>query len=164
MDEKTILITEDDGTYRIEKNSISDFALIGLLECILFDLKSAGSRSSDISQSATAEKSAADDRKIEKPIEQSQTLREAEDAGEADSSENPKETAAAAANGEAPQTSAAPDLRIRIGNAVKAIRALGARIEDADLSALSEAELQSELEELTAQYKRLKSSKGKNNQ
>lgn len=59
------------------------------------------------------------------------------------------------------ESSAATDLRTRIGNAVKAIRDLGGRVETPDLSKMTDDDLQTELEELTAQYKRLKNSKGK---
>jgi hypothetical protein len=41
MNEKTVVITETDGKYRVENNGIPDFALIGILECIVFDMKSA---------------------------------------------------------------------------------------------------------------------------
>lgn len=50
---------------------------------------------------------------------------------------------------------------MRIGNAIKAIKGLGGDIEDTDLSNLTDEALQAELEELTNQYKRLKTSKGK---
>ena len=58
------------------------------------------------------------------------------------------------------EKTSAPDLRTRIGNALRAIRELGAVIEDTDLSDPTEEELKAELEELTGQYKRLKTSKG----
>jgi len=58
------------------------------------------------------------------------------------------------------EKTSAPDLRTRIGNAMRAIRELGAVIEDTDLSDLTEEELKAELEELTSQYQRLKTSKG----
>jgi hypothetical protein len=41
MNEKTVVITEMNGKYRIENNGISDFALLGILECIVYDIKSA---------------------------------------------------------------------------------------------------------------------------
>ncbi|MGI8494376.1 MAG: hypothetical protein ACR2L1_03545 [Pyrinomonadaceae bacterium] len=42
MDEKTVIITELDGRYKVENKGISEFALLGILECIVFDMKSAG--------------------------------------------------------------------------------------------------------------------------
>ncbi len=42
MDERTVLITDTDSSYQIENNGISELALIGILECILFDMKIAG--------------------------------------------------------------------------------------------------------------------------
>ncbi len=44
MNEKTITITERDGEYQIQNSGMSEFTLIGMLECILFDLKSAQNR------------------------------------------------------------------------------------------------------------------------
>ncbi len=42
MDKKTVVITEKDGKYQIQNNGISEFALIGILESVVFDMKSAG--------------------------------------------------------------------------------------------------------------------------
>lgn len=50
---------------------------------------------------------------------------------------------------EAAQELTASGIRTRINNAVKAIRGLGGRAEDTDLSNLTDEELQSELEQLT---------------
>lgn len=140
MDKKTILITEHDGTYQLQNDGILEFTLIGILECLLFDLKSASR------QSSTAGHQASPTEQIEEPKESEIT----EDL----------KTTALEAKREATQLAASPDLRTRISNAIKAIRGLGAQIEDTDLSNLTEEELQSELEELTSQYKRLKNSKG----
>ena len=170
MDEKTLLITEEDGTYRIQNNGIAEFALIGILECFLFDLKSANRKAVNLQREEPlakppaeppAESSDIDRRSLEKPDESAQTLTETEVKETTDSAvvENPKDAAPVEPKREATQPAAAPDIRTRIGNAVKAIRGLGAQIEEADLSELTEEELQSELEELTSQYKRLKSSK-----
>ena len=41
MNEKTVVITEVNGKYRVENNGFSDFALLGILECIVFDMKNA---------------------------------------------------------------------------------------------------------------------------
>jgi uncharacterized protein (UPF0305 family) len=40
MNEKNIVITEKNGKYQIQNNGISEFALLGILECIVFDMKS----------------------------------------------------------------------------------------------------------------------------
>ena len=40
MSERTVVITEKDGKYQIQNNGISELALIGILECIVFDMKS----------------------------------------------------------------------------------------------------------------------------
>ncbi len=56
--------------------------------------------------------------------------------------------------------SSSPELRTRIANAVKAIKALGGEVDETgDRSSATEEELKTELEELTEQYKRLKNSK-----
>ena len=128
MNEKTIVITETDGKYQIQNNGVSEYALIGILECVLFDLKSANHN---------------------KPFAE-----QAKPAGETKPTvEEPKEKA---------RESIAPDLRTRIGNAIKAINALGGEIEHTDLINLTDEELQAELDELTNQYKRLKGSKTSN--
>jgi len=59
------------------------------------------------------------------------------------------------------QSSTSTELRTRISNAVKAIKGLGGEVGDADRSLAKDEELQNELDELTNQYKRLESSKGK---
>jgi len=143
MDEKTVIITEQDGTYQIQNNGISDFALLGILECIVFDMKSDGRRKLTVEQ-ATREKS---------PAQRNDSYQE-----QIENVSQP-ETVKQKTKREAAEDSAAPDIRIRISNAIKAIKALGGNIEETDLSNLTDEELQSELEELTGQYKRLKSSK-----
>ena len=140
MNEKTVIITERDGTYQIQNNGISEFALLGILECIVFDMKSASHKESGVEQKETPAKQNGLDQ------EQNETLQKSE--------ESEQET-----KREVVQKSTAPDLQTRISNAIKAIRALGGKIEDTDLSNLTDEEMQSELEELTNQYKRLKSSK-----
>jgi hypothetical protein len=127
MDDKTVVITEKDGYYEVENNGISEFALIGILECILFDMKTARSK--------------------ELPVKQTEIRQEAMEV-----TEEPKKMVI--------QDSKAPELRTRISNAVKAIRGLGGELEDTDLSNLTDEELQAELDELTSQYKRLKTTKG----
>jgi hypothetical protein len=127
MDDKTVIITEKDGQYEVENNGISEFALIGILECVLFDMKIARGKELSVKQTEIRQES----RKV---------------------TEEPKKTVI--------QESKAPDLRTRISNAVKAIRGLGGKLEDTDLSSLTDEELQAELDELTNQYKRLKTTKG----
>lgn len=40
MSENTVVITEKDGKYHIKNNGLSEFALLGILECIVFEMKS----------------------------------------------------------------------------------------------------------------------------
>ena len=40
MTERTVVITERDGKYQVQNNGISELALVGILECIVFDMKS----------------------------------------------------------------------------------------------------------------------------
>jgi predicted nucleic acid-binding Zn-ribbon protein len=127
MDNKTVVITEKNGEYEIQNNGISEFALIGILECILFDMKTGRSK--------------------ELPANQTEIRQPPNEI-----TEEPRKAVA--------QESKAPELRTRISNAVKAIRELGGNLEDTDLSSLTDEELQSELDELTHEYKRLKSTKG----
>jgi hypothetical protein len=153
MGENTVVITERGGKYEIQNNGISEFALLGILECIVFDLKTANRRESGAQRipSATQPKKVIPE-PIDKPNETIPNTKEVERVEEL------KDAAPETKREVAP--SAVPDLRTRISNAIKAIRGLGAKIEDADLSNLTDEELQSELEELTSQYKRLKTSKG----
>ncbi len=141
MNEKTVVITEGDGTYQIQNNGISEFTLLGMLECIVFDMKSADRREAMVEQQ---QESSVQQNNINQ--EQIETIQKLELVKQETKSETIQEVHV-------------PDIRMRISNAVKAIRALGGRIEDADLSNMNDEELQLELEELTGQYKRLKSSK-----
>jgi hypothetical protein len=127
MEDKTVVITERDGQYEVENNGISEFALIGILECILFDMKTI--------------------RRKDLPVTQDKTTQESKQI-----TEEPKKAGV--------KESKAPELRTRITNAVKAIRELGGRLEDTDLSNLTDEEMQTELDQLTNQYKRLKNTKG----
>lgn len=36
MREKTIVITESEGSYNVQNNGLSEFELIGVLECVIF--------------------------------------------------------------------------------------------------------------------------------
>ena len=147
MNEKTVVITERDGSYEIQNNGISEFALLGMLECIVFDMKSTR-------RNATVEQKEPPAKQNDSNSEQSETLEKSQKIQQETKREAVKE-----AGKEAVKESAAPDTRIRISNAIKAIRALGGTIEDTGLSNLTDEELQAELKELTGQYKRLKSSK-----
>ncbi len=140
MNEKTVVVTERDGTYQIQNNGIPEFALLGILECIVFDMKSTRRNETTVEQKQSPNK------QNDSNSEQSETLEKSQEIQQETKREAIKE-------------SAAPDIRTRISNAIKAIRALGGTIEDTDLSNLTDEELQSELEDLTEQYKRLKSSK-----
>ena len=44
MSENTAVITEKDGKYHIKNNGISELALLGILECIVFEMKTAKRR------------------------------------------------------------------------------------------------------------------------
>lgn len=130
MDKKTVVITEKDGNYDIRNDGISEFALLGILECIVFDMKTAGRKAPPEPENSS--------------VEQKETFREQKkDVQEPDKKVVRKSNVA--------------DVRTRIGNAVKAIKSLGGEVKDLDRSDSTEEELQAELEELTNQYKRLKS-------
>lgn len=147
MSEKTVVITEIDGSYRIRNNGISEFTLIGILECLLFDLKTARKDTLPLTKQEFPEQK-------EIVPEQKETVRESNQAQEPDKKQD-------SSNREARGKSNVPDLRTRIGNAVKAIRSLGGEVEEnVDRTNATDEELQTELEELTNQYKRLKNSKG----
>ncbi len=142
MNEKTVVITEKDGKYQVENNGVSEFALIGILECALFDLKTAASSRGE---SPAHQKEIVQEPKRE-PIPE--TIKEA-------NQETSQKTAEATS-----QEQSVPDLRTRISNAVKAIKGLGGQADEGTRSDATDEELQTELEELTNQYKRLKNSKG----
>ncbi len=121
--------------------------MIGILECIVFDLKSARRHeaSGKITELSNAAQETAKDSEETEP--------------EPKTTEQPKEIPLAA-DRETAQPSASPELRTRINNAVKAIKGLGGEVGDVNRSEATDEELQTELEELTNQYKRLKNSKG----
>ena len=166
MSERTVTITERNGTYHVQNHGIAEFALIGILECLIFDLKSAarqsagtGHRESLAGQNKVNDHQPAAPDDSTRRREETETAEEAQEAQEVEMIADSK-AAAPEPKREAAQSATAPDLRTRINNAVKAIRGLGAQLEDTDLTDLTEEELRSELEELTNQYKRLKISKG----
>lgn len=177
MNEKTAVITEQEGKYTIENRGISDFALIGILECILFDLKSAQRGEPLTAQTLTSQKESVPEIVESRPAEivqaeNGQAETERVETGQpdkpAESKEVPAAVAAAAApadDSSAPAAAAAtaaatvgPDIRARIKKAVEAIRGLGGQPGNIDLTNMSDEELQMEFDELTTQYKRLKNS------
>ena len=130
MSGKTVVITEKDGKYLIQNNGISEFALLGILECVVYNLKTA-KREEILSDTKSDTKAA----NTSAPIENKETVQKA-----------------------VPESNA-PELRTRISNAIKAIKDLGGQVPEFDTSKATDKELQEELEALTEQYKRLKSSK-----
>src|SRR4051812_29177436 len=111
MNEKTITITEKEGKYSLENNGISDFTLIGILECLLFDLKSA-------------------DRRAQIPPIQRETVQEAVDftTFETLGTEITDLKVIPETKSEEIiqiQKESAPDIRTRIKKAIEAIRGLG---------------------------------------
>ncbi len=146
MSEKTIIITESEGSYRIQNDGFSEFELLGILECIVFEMKSA--RRHEASGKTT-----------EPPDATQETRKHSEETAPGPKiTEQPKEIPSAV-DRETVQPTASPDLRTRISNAIKAIKDLGGKVDVSDLSQATDEELQTELEELTSQYKRLKNSK-----
>ena len=137
MSENTVVITESGGKYHIQNNGIPEFALIGILECIVFDLKTA--------------------KRQESPCKEEPSVDNSESAKE--SVQPPTPTESAIPELVAPQSNA-PELRTRISNAIKAIKGLGGDVRDFDANAATNEQLQEELAALTEQYKRLKNSKG----
>ncbi len=138
MSEKTIIITESEGAYRVQNDGLSEFELIGILECLVFEMKS-------------ARRQALPDKKTDTAAVAITASQEITGQPEEAPQETSKETV---------QSSASPELRTRINNAVKAIKNLGGEVGDVNRSGATDEELQTELEELTDQYKRLKNSKG----
>lgn len=149
MSEKTIVITESEGAYRIRNADLSEFEMIGILECMVFDLKSA--RRHEASGKTTELSGVAEE-----------TTKDSEEtASEPKITEQPKEIPPPAGREMVQPAAASPELHTRINNAVKAIKNLGGEVGDVNRSEATDEELQTELEELTNQYKRLKNSKGK---
>jgi hypothetical protein len=126
MSGNTVVITGKDGKYQILNNGLSEFALLGILEGIGFDLKNVR-------------------REAKQPVKEKETIQ-----GPLPTVQQPK----------APiQELNTPDVRTRIVNAIKAIKDLGGEMEDIDRNDATDEELQTELEDLTNHYKRLKNSK-----
>lgn len=142
MENKTVVITEKDGKYEIQNNGMSEFALLGILECIVFELKTAKTQNAP-AQSSTVEKESvnhAETFPAENPVKVTP-----------DELQSPTSSAA--------PTAPATDIRKRIANAVKAIKDLGGQVPSFDAAQATDEELHEELAALTEQYKRLKSSK-----
>jgi len=147
MSEKTIIITESGCAYRVQNADLSEFEMIGILECIVFDMKSA--RRHEASGKITESSNAA-----------GETIKHSEEtAPKPKIAEQPKKIPPAA-DGETVQPVASPELRTRINNAIKAIKNLGGEVGGVNRRDATDEDLQTELEELTNQYKRLKNSKG----
>lgn len=151
MSERSIVITEKDGTYQIHSSLLNEFELLGLFEQIVFDLKHSKSNK-DVKQTTVEPAAPAEPAPIAK-----ETSAPVEIKSPVEKAHEPKETVPRIPG---VTTAQASDLRVRIGNAVKAIRDLDGKVESVDLSRMSDEELQVELGELTDQYKRLKKSKG----
>lgn len=159
MSEKTVTITERDGAYEIQNEGISEFALVGILECVLFDMKIAQSKKPIVEKetAANSETNTETNGTAQKPEDSNAEPKKERDDKPDDKPDNTPD--------EIPQPkvvppSSDPGLRTRIANAVKAIKALGGEVgEKNDLSDATDEELKTELEKLTEQYKRLKSSK-----
>ena len=151
MSERSIVITQENGSYQIHSSLLNEYELLGLFEQIVFDLKRSkpAALKSKLSASVPAAEPAAT---AENPP--AQTAAEAT----VEKTEKPPEPAARIRG---VTTAQAADLRTRIGNAIKAIRDLDGRVENINLNKMSDEEMQIELEELTEQYKRLKKSKGR---
>lgn len=162
MKENHVIITEKDGSYQLENNGISKFALLGILECIVFEMKTAERRAPDAKEQPPTETPAAPQTATESAPTQKVTTTEAaekspektpEKSPEKIAEKSPEKTIEATAT-----KSNSPDLRTRIGNAVKAIKSLGGNVPKFEVETATDEELQEELSVLTEQYKRLKSS------
>jgi hypothetical protein len=134
MSENTVIITEKDGKYHIENNGISEFALLGILECIVFEMKTA---------------------------KRQELSNKGESSGDAQN--DVREAVKEVLPDVAVPKSNSPELRTRISNAVKAIKSLGGEVSDFAADNATDEELQEELEALTEQYRRLKNSKAVKN-
>lgn len=148
MSEKTIIITESEGGYSVQNDSLSELELIGIFECITFELKSARQHK-------------ASGKTTESPDATQETQKHPEEIAPEPKTIEKLKVIPSAVDKETIQSTASPELRTRISNAVKAIKNLGGEVGAINRSAATDEELQTELEELTSQYKRLKSSKGK---
>jgi hypothetical protein len=137
MKEHSVVITEKDGKYEIQNNGISEFALLGILESIVFAMKSVNRQISPDGE----------------PVKAAAPPLTAPNATEKPAEESPAADTAPAAT-----ASNSPELRTRIGNAVKAIKSLGGNVPDFEIATATDEELQEELAVLTEQYKRLKNS------
>lgn len=128
---------ESEGIYRVQNDGLSEFELIGILECLVFEMKS-------------ARRQELPDKKTDAAAVAATVSQEITGQPEEAPQETSKETV---------QSPASSELRTRINNAVKAIKNLGREVGDVNRSDATDEDLQTELEELTNQYKRLKNSK-----
>lgn len=146
MGRNVIVITVEGNQYKIEKNGISDFALIGVLECLVSDLKSNRQKFEVLTLPKEIPVEEKTGISVEAPLNERTILESSAEINETIGEVSQEET------------SQANEIRNRIKNARKAIRELDGEVEETDLYNLTDEELQVEFEELTAQYKRLKSS------
>ena len=163
MGTNVIVITVDGNLYKIEKNGISDFALIGVLECVLADLKAVNRKGEVKSAPKTIENEGKPDSLKEDPIiekKEGPVIEKEIEHAETEVAVREEHSEVKQPVENAQVTFAAPpsDLKSRIIKARQAIRDLSGQVDDLDLSKMTDEELQTEFDELTAQYKRLKSS------
>lgn len=156
MGANVIVISVDGNKYKVEKNGISDFALIGVLECVLADMKAA--RRQQEGQSAPKALSAPPaDSPVNDPPVNLAAEPSAPESGEF--SARPSNAVEEGIAVQSETSAATPDIRARILKAREAIRELKGEVDNSDLSKMSAEELQAEFDELSAQYRRLKNSK-----
>ena len=152
MKRSVIVITVDGNQYKVERNGISDFALIGVLECLVSDLKSNRLNFESNPQPKDTRFEEKSEPSVEKAMVESKDIEQANLEPSVDLNDQKAETLQ---KQEANQTN---EIRNRITNARKAIRELNGEVEETDLNTMTDEELQTEFEELTNQYKRLKNS------
>ncbi len=162
MSEKTVVFTEHGGTYEIQNNGIPEFALVGILECVLFDLKTDRREKSVGKKENTITRAKSQTDEITEKQKESTTEPDGESNKEPkkEQDDKPDENPSEKLKPEVVLLSTDPNLQTRIANAVKAIKALGGEVDEKiDRPGATDNELKTELGELTEQYKRLKSSK-----
>lgn len=150
MSERSIVVTEKDGIYQIHNSILNEFELLGLFEQIVFDLKFSRQGKLQTENYSESKHPADSNQNTDAP-----RIETDESAAPVEKDNQPAATAPRISG---LTGSSVADLRTRIGNATRAIRDLGGKVETTDLSKMSDEDLQTELEELTAQYKRLKNS------
>ena len=146
MGSNVIVITVDGNKYKIEKNGISDFALIGVMECILTELKGTERKMENLPIVTTFEKKN-ESFQAETPVAPENEKTEPTEAVKSEPAKEAKHDE---------QIQSKPgDIKSRILKAREAIRGLKGKVDDLDLEKMNDEELHIEFDELTAQYKRL---------